>query len=172
MQLRTNRLYLRPVALSDAADLFLARSDPVVMRYWDWPEQKSVSEVEEIIRAHAQEIRDGRTLWWVVATSAKGYAIGECDLSEIDRHHRRAEVGFLFSKANWGQGYALEAMRVVVDHAFETLGLERLWARCHEGNVASMHLLEKLGFACEGRLRSHILREGNRRDCLLYGRLK
>ena len=172
MRLRTNRLHLRPVDLSDAEDLFLARGDPAAMRYWDWPEQKSVAEVEDIIRAHAPEIRGGRTKWWVVATSVGGPAIGECDLSEIDHHHRRAEVGFLFLRAHWGQGYALEAMRAVVAHAFETLRLERLWPRCHNGNHASMRLLEKLGFACEGRLRAQILRDGKRRDCLLYGRLK
>ena len=66
------------------------------MRYWDWPQMESIGDVEKIIRAHADELASGRTLWWAVAESPNGPAIGECDLSEIDRHHRQAEVGFLF----------------------------------------------------------------------------
>jgi RimJ/RimL family protein N-acetyltransferase len=110
-------------------------------------------------------------LWWAVALSAAGPAIGECDLSDIDRHNRRAEVGFLFAKAYWGQGYASEALGRVIAHAFHEVGLERLWARFHDGNDASRRLLERLGFAYEGRLRAHVVRDGERRDCLIYGLL-
>jgi ribosomal-protein-alanine N-acetyltransferase len=172
MLLSTSRLFLRPVSLSDAPALFAARGDPVVMRYWDWPQMESIGDVEKIIRAHADELANGRTLWWAVAESPNGPAIGECDLSEIDRHHRRAEVGFLFSRAYWGRGYAAEAMSAVVEHAFETLLLKRLWARCHAGNTSSARLLEQLGFEYEGNLRGHVVRDGKRRDCLIYGRLR
>lgn len=172
MLLKTRRLHLRPIAASDAPALFLARGDPTVMKFWDWPEQRSIGDVEEIIAAHAPEIESGRVMWWAVSSSRDGPAIGECDLSEIDIGHRRAEVGFLFARAHWGQGYAQEAVQAVLDHAFGAMDLERLSARCHEGNHASVRLLERLGFSFEGRLRSHIVRDGARRDCLLYGRLR
>lgn len=172
MILRTERLHLRPIAAGDAEALFASRGDPEVMRYWDWPEQESVAAVRAILEAHIPELGDGRTLWWVAALSPDGPAIGECDLSEIDHHHRRAEVGFLFVRRHWGQGYAQEAMEAVIAHAFGELGLERLWARFHDGNDASKRLLEKLGFAYEGTLKSHIVRDGARRDCHLYGRLR
>jgi ribosomal-protein-alanine N-acetyltransferase len=172
MNLTTARLCLRPIELSDAAALFSARGDPVVMKYWDWPAQRTVSEIEAIVREHVRSIANGETLWWVVAKSADGPAIGECDLSEIDSHHRRAEVGFLFAQAHWGRGYAFEAMQAVLAHAFGGLALERLLARCHVGNTASVRLLERLGFAYEGRLCGHVARDGARRDCLLFGRLR
>jgi len=172
MLLATSRLFLRPVSPSDAPALFEARGDPVVMRYWDWPQMESVRDVEKVIHAHADELESGRTLWWVVAESPSGPAIGECDLSEIDGHQRRAEVGFLFSRAHWGRGYAAESMNAVVAHAFAALGLERLWARCHAGNTSSVRLLERLGFQYEGNLRGHVVRDGERRDCLIYGRLR
>jgi ribosomal-protein-alanine N-acetyltransferase len=142
------------------------------MRYWDWPAQDSVEQVREILAAHVPAPDDESMLWWVVALSGDGAAIGECDLSEIDRHNRCAEVGFLFARAYWGQGYAREAMERVIVHGFGELGLERLWARFHDGNDASRRLLERLGFAYEGRLRAHIVRDGARRDCLIYGRLR
>lgn len=170
MDLQTQRLFLRPIRLNDAPAIFEGRGDAEVMRYWDWPAQKSVDEVRRIIQNHFREIDSGATQWWVVAPSPRGAAIGECDLSEIDLHHKRAEVGFLFKRAAWGQGYAREAMERVIRHGFEELGLERLSARFHAGNEASKRLLEKLGFTYEGTLRGHVVRDGVRRDCIVYGR--
>jgi ribosomal-protein-alanine N-acetyltransferase len=169
MNLETPRLHLRPVRPNDAPDLLAARGDAQVMRYWDWPPQTSADEIRAIIEQHAREVDNGVTHWWAVALTPRGPAIGECDLSQIDAHHRRAEVGFLFRRSAWGQGYAGEAMARVMRHAFEDLGLERLWARFHAGNVASQQLLEKLGFSYEGTLKSHVRRDGERRDCVLYG---
>ena len=170
MKLQTPRLFLRPIAVSDAPALFASRSDPDVMRYWDWPTQKSVADVEDIFRLYAPAPRDESMLWWAVALSPDGPAIGECDLSEIDHHHRRGELGFMFAKAHWGKGYASEAAQAVIAYAVGALKLERLTARVHAGNLASMRLLERLGFRPEGTLRGYILRDGERRDCVIYGR--
>jgi [ribosomal protein S5]-alanine N-acetyltransferase len=172
MILRTPRLTLRPVAVSDAEALFAGRGDAEVMRYWDWPAQASAAAVREVLETHIPEPGDPTMLWWAVALAPDGPAIGECDLSEIDRHNRRAEVGFLFARAHWGRGYAFEAMERVVAYAFDELGLERLWARFHAGNEASQRLLERLGFSHEGLLRGHVVRDGERRDCAVYGRLR
>ncbi|HXC55969.1 MAG TPA: GNAT family N-acetyltransferase [Rhizomicrobium sp.] len=172
MNLETKRLFLRPIQLHDAADLFAARGDAEVMRYWDWPAQSCVDEVRSIVAGHVAEIESGTVMWWVVALSPRGPAIGECDLSAIDLHHKRAEIGFLFRRDAWGKGYAREAMERVLRYGFEELGLERLQARCHAGNAPSQRLLERLGFSLEGTLRGHVVRDGARRDCILYGRSK
>ncbi len=50
MILKTKRLFLRPIAVSDAPALFEARGDAEVMRFWDWPEQRDVAAVERIPR--------------------------------------------------------------------------------------------------------------------------
>ncbi|HUB84436.1 MAG TPA: GNAT family N-acetyltransferase, partial [Rhizomicrobium sp.] len=82
--LTTDRLTLRPLSVTDAPALLAARSDAEVMRYWDWPAQTSVEQVENIIADHFDDVADGNVLWWVVALTPDGAAIGECDLSEID----------------------------------------------------------------------------------------
>jgi len=94
--LRTARLTLRPLKLEDAPALFAYRRNADAMRYWDWPPQETIEDVQRIIRAHAKPIGNGTVYWWVVALADKDPAIGECDLSEIDLHHKHAEVGFLF----------------------------------------------------------------------------
>ena len=96
--------------------------------------------------------------------------VGACDLSDIDRWHRRAEVGFMLGRDAWGHGYAQEAMQAIVAFAAAN-GLRRLTARTHLGNRRSETLLEKLGFTEEGLLRGHVLRDGERRDCRMFGLL-
>lgn len=107
---------------------------------------------------------------WTIHTLDGDTFLGACDLSDIDRWHKRAEIGFMLGRGAWGQGYALEAMRSVVGHA-ATMGLRRLSARTHLGNLRSDALLEKLGFEEEGLLRGHVLRDGEHRDCRLFGLL-
>jgi len=170
--LQTRRLTLRPLRLEDAPALLEARGDPEVMRFWDWPPQRSAAEVAKIIAEHDTAIAEGTVPWWAVAPSPDGSAIGECDISEIDSHNRRAELGFLFRRASWGKGYAREAVEAVVDHALGGLEIERLSARIHSGNERARRLLEKVGFSYEGMLHGHVLREGLRVDCLIFGLLR
>jgi ribosomal-protein-alanine N-acetyltransferase len=165
--LHTSRLTLRPLEARDAPVMFAVMRDAETMRFWDWPAFVDLETVEEIVAAQIADMEAGNALYWTVCHA--GPAIGCCDLSEIDRHHARAEVGFLFGRDSWGQGFALEAMTAIRDYAFGPLGLERLWARFHAGNAKSQALLERLGFTYEGTLRRHVLRDGTRRDCILYG---
>ena len=67
-------------------------------------------------------------------------------------------------------GYAQEAMQSVIAFAGAN-GLRKLAARTHLGNRRSEVLLQKLGFTEEGLLRGHILKDGERRDCRVFGLL-
>jgi RimJ/RimL family protein N-acetyltransferase len=170
--LMTPRLTLRPLAARDVDAVFAMMSDSETMRFWDWPAFKDRETVADIVDAQLADTKSGNALYWAVALTPEGEAIGSCDLSDIDRHHSRAEVGFLFNRSHWGNGYAREAMDAVIALAFEDLNLRRLWARFHTGNAASQRLLERLAFTREGTLRGHIVREGVRRDCEIYGRMR
>jgi ribosomal-protein-alanine N-acetyltransferase len=170
--LMTPRLTLRPLGPRDADAVFAMMSDTETMRFWDWPGFRERQTVAEIVDAQLEDMASGRAFYWAVALTPEGKAIGSCDLSEIDRHHGRAEIGFLFDRSYWGNGYAREAMEAITAFAFEDLNLQRLWARFHTGNMASQRLLERLGFAREGTLRQHIIRDGVRRDCEIYGRMR
>jgi ribosomal-protein-alanine N-acetyltransferase len=170
--LMTPRLTLRPLETRDVDAVFAMMSDDETMRFWDWPAFRDRDVVADIVAAQRADMAADIAMYWAVALTAGGAAIGSCDLSDIDRHHKRAEIGFLFSRAWWGNGYAREAMEAINAFAFEDLHMERLWARFHAGNAASQRLLERLGFSREGTLRAHILRDGVRRDCEIYGRMR
>jgi ribosomal-protein-alanine N-acetyltransferase len=168
--LETERLKLRPIATDDWRVLYPIMSNPVVMAHWDSSEIEDPDLVAQMIAAQVQDMEAGRACYWAIERAADLAFLGSCDLSEIDWRHRRGEIGFVLHAAAWGQGYGLEAMRAVVDHA-ASLGLKRLWARAHAGNERSERLLERLGFQMEGYLRGHIQRAGERRDCKMFGLL-
>lgn len=169
--LDTDRLHLRPVAARDADPLFAIMSDAEAMRFWDWPAFREPETMREVLAGQILAMEAGEACYWAVCLKGTGLAIGSCDLSDIDRHHGRAEIGFAFHRSYWGNGYALEATTAIMDHAFGPMALVRLGARLHAGNHACRRLLERLGFTFEGRLPSYVIRDGERRDCLLYGKL-
>ncbi len=61
-----------------------------------------------------------------------------------------AELGYWFKRGAWGKGYATEASRLVLDWAFRMLQLHRISGECHDENMASARVLEKLGMGFEG----------------------
>jgi ribosomal-protein-alanine N-acetyltransferase len=168
--LETERLRLTPVVAEDAQKIFPLMADAEVMAFWDVGEIDDPDVIANIVAGQVDEMAAGRGVYWTLHTLDGGQFIGTCDISEIDRRHKRAEVGFMLGREAWGQGYALEAMQAVLAYA-ATQGLRRLLARTHLGNRRSETLLTKLGFVEEGMLRGHVLRDGDRRDCRLFGLL-
>jgi ribosomal-protein-alanine N-acetyltransferase len=168
--LETPRLRLMPLAAEDTEHIFTLMRDAEVMAFWDMPESDDPDLIAAIVAGQVEDMGSGRAVYWAMRSLADDQFIGVCDLSEIDRRHHRAEVGFMLGRDAWGQGYAMEAMQAVLSYA-ATHGLRRLVARTHLGNRRSDSLLEKLGFREEGLLRGHVLRDGERRDCRLFGLL-
>lgn len=168
--IETERLRLEPLTAADAEALYPIMGHPEVMAYWDIPEVDDPDLVAAIVGGQVEAMADGRAIYWAMRALSDGAFVGSCDLSEIDRWHRRAEVGFILDRDAWGCGYALEAMRSVIAFAAAN-GLRKLTARTHLGNRRSEALLERLGFSKEGLLRGHILKDGERRDCHVFGLL-
>lgn len=170
MILQTQRLTLRPLADADAAAMHAIMSDVEVMAHWDIDAIEDPDLTGLIVGAQVREAARDEGFYWAVTRLDDGAFLGCADLSDLDRWHQRAEIGFIFGRHAWGQGYGLEAMRSVVVQA-AAMDLRRLTARTHVGNLKSEALLTKLGFEIEGYLRGHIQRGGERRDCRIWGLL-
>jgi ribosomal-protein-alanine N-acetyltransferase len=168
--LETERLRLDPLRLDDAEVIFPVLGDPEVLSYWDAPEPDDPDVVAHVVGGQVEAMEAARAMHWAMRTLADRTFVGCFDLTEIDRRHRRAEVGFMLSRDAWGHGFGLEAMQTVIAYAASN-GLRKLAARTHLGNRRSEAVLEKLGFEEEGLLRGHIVEDGERRDCRLWGLL-
>jgi RimJ/RimL family protein N-acetyltransferase len=171
MILKTERLSLRPLEAADAGAIHLMMSDVEVMAFWDSAEIDDPAVTTDIVARQLGEMERGIGRYWIMEPADGDGVLGLCDLSEIDKRHSRADVGFMVARRYWGGGYTFEAMHAVIGHAAQVLRLRRLQARTHLGNVRSMRLLDRLGFRREGVLRGYVERDGERRDCVLYGLL-
>jgi ribosomal-protein-alanine N-acetyltransferase len=170
MILETERLRLRPLEDSDTETLFPILDDPEFLAHWDVPEIDDPDLVRAIVEGQVADMLAGKSFHWTVWTLDGAQFFGACDLSEIERRHKRAELGFLFSGGTSSPSYATEAIQAVISYA-AAMGVRRLSARTLLGNLRSDALLEKLGFEEEGLLRGHVLRDGEHRDCRLFGLL-
>jgi len=96
--------------------------------------------------------------------------IGVVLQSDVERVS--AELGYWLGEQAWGRGIASEAVAAFVPWAFERYSLTRIYAHVFEFNVASMRVLEKAGFLCEGRLRKAVIKNGQVLDELMYARIR
>lgn len=87
---------------------------------------------------------------------------------QTDVFHRCAEIGYWLGEAFWGRGIATEAVRAVTQWAFSRFGICRVEAVVFAWNPASMRVLEKAGYVCEGRQRKRVTKDGETTDLLLY----
>ena len=81
----------------------------------------------------------------------------------------RAELGFALARPYWGKRYAREALTILLEHAFGTLGLRRIEADVDPRNQGSLHTLDALGFRREGYLRQRGRVAGELQDSVLMG---
>ena len=145
MILQTQRLSLRPMAMSDAPALFAILGDGETMRFWHRPPLPRLATVEAQMADELAAMAAGSCLYWTVLKADD--AIGAVDLSQIE--NRTAWTGFAFRRDQWGQGLAREAMEAVIACAFGPLALGHLRAQVRGVNVPALHLLQALGFQAE-----------------------
>lgn len=169
----SERLRIRRFEPRDAAALAAYRSDPEVNRY-----QAFSSCTLEQARRFIDSMRDlspGRPGAWfqlAVALSDSDALIGDFGLRCRRSDPRQAELGFTFARAHQGRGYASEAVRRVLDYAFPTLDLHRVFALTDTRNDRAQRLLERAGFRQEGRLVEAVWFKGAWASELLYAILR
>ena len=177
MKLKTRRLILRPLKDSDAEDIVRGVGNLEVSKWL-------------LVVPHPYSLEDAKT--WIISNKKKwkdknrdSYSygielkkehriIGAMSLMHLSKTQGTAEVGYWIEQDYHGKGYGGEALKAVVDFAFNDLKLRRLEASIFDGNNSSGKLLEKLGFKQEGfRKESKISKSnGQLHDERLYGLLR
>lgn len=167
--LRTERLVLRPFGAEDAPRVQVLVDDPDIARNTlTIPHPYPAGMAATWISGHAGAWEEGRAGVWAVCLADGGALVGAAGL-HLERAHRRAEIGYWVAREHWGRGIATEAVRALVDHAFDELELERLFAHHFPWNPASGRVMEKAGMRREGVLRGHVWKDGRPEDNVLYG---
>lgn len=161
---------LIPMLPGHAARLARSGRDPSIWRFLPYgPCTTAASMRKLILRLRARE-QDGTDLCFTVERRADGALVGMTRFLEIDRAHRRAEIG--------GTWYAVDAQRtacnteskrLLLAHGFEEAGLRRIQFKTDLRNERSQRAIERLGAVREGILRDHmIMPDGYHRSSVVY----
>ncbi|MFT4011446.1 MAG: GNAT family protein [Nocardioidaceae bacterium] len=170
--LHTDRLRLRPFTNADKDALFALQSNVYVLRYWDSPPWSDPARADHFIAACQELADEGSGARLAVDRIFDGEFVGWCSLTSWNPGYRSASMGYCYDEIAWGQGYATEAARAVLEWAFGTLDLNRVQAETDTRNAASARVLEKLGFVREGTLREDCIVNGEVSDSWVYGLLR
>ncbi|MFN3650793.1 MAG: GNAT family N-acetyltransferase [Armatimonadota bacterium] len=173
LPLQTPRLLLRDFSPEDREAVHVYGSDPEVCQWLDWGPNTESDTVEFLARVIESQTAHPRSTYALAITRrGEDRPFGSAALMRPDTGSRQAEIGYCLARDAWGQGYAVEAAEALLDLAFGTLKLHRVWATCDPENHGSARVLEKLGMRREGYLLEHRLRRGEWRDSLLFALLK
>lgn len=168
-QLETPRLLLRPFRTDDAADIVRLAGDrdiAATTRMVPHPYELPMAQAWLASQPAAQQ--RGEQLNFAITLAATGELVGAIGLvlNAVDHH---GELGYWVGKPYWDNGYATEAAKALVDHAFGVLHLHRIFAHHFSRNAASGRVMQKLGMKCEGYMREHRLKFGSYEDLVIYG---
>ena len=150
--LETERLLLRQLAVSDAPDYFLFMSDEENIRYYDPAPMTQLEHAEKSIERHRRRFAGQEALRWGITLKGENRVIGNGGYAWEAENHL-AVLSYILSKHYWNQGIMTEALTAMIQFGFDHLHVHRMEAQVASPNLASIRLLEKLGFQEEGRLR-------------------
>jgi ribosomal-protein-alanine N-acetyltransferase len=171
--LHTERLVLREFTAEDWPAIFAYQNDPRYLRFY---ERDSVTERQSQALTYYFILWQGEQprskVQLAITLAATGQVIGNVGVRRETADEPVADMGFELSPEHWGQGYASEAARAMVDWGFGEWGLERIHANCVSENAASARVLERAGLREEARLRDHQFFKDRFWDLTLYGILR
>ena len=164
MYIETDRLIVRDFMLKDADDLYEIMGDDETMENLE--PAYSFEKTSNFLAVFCIEKKGAAA----VVHKKSGKMIGYVLLNEIN--DKIYEMGWIFNKKYWGQGYAYEACKAVIDYVFDELNAHKIFAETIDV-VKSAGLMKKLGMKMEGIQRSQIKNVyGNWADIYLFGLLK
>ena len=169
MKLVGQRIYLRPYKISDASELanlhtrnreFFQRVSPLLPEAF-YTEEHQKMRIERV----SKMTDEGQAYAFGIFLKATNKLIGDISLTHIARGDvQSCCTGFTLDKEYNSKGYTTEALQLVVDFAFRELKLHRIEAGAMPDNIASIRVLEKVGFQKEGIAKENLKINGKWTD--------
>jgi ribosomal-protein-alanine N-acetyltransferase len=161
------RVTLRELRVSDAPSLFAMLTTEEVSRFIS-PPPTTVDGFERFIAWTHRMRSQGTYACFAVTAAGSDVAIGIFQLRELEPGFGTAEWGFAIGSPFWGTGVFAEGAQLMVQFAFETVGVHRLEARAAVKNGRGNGALRKIGAVQEGVLRRSFLKNGEYLDQVLW----
>lgn len=160
-----SRVMLREYQSEDFASIRSWVNDAQVTRYLStrfWAPQTTV-DTQEFLSRMMQSSHNAFN--YVIADAQDGRYIGQLDMFRVDWRLRQGEIGMVIAGAeDRGRGYGTEALELLAEFAFNSLGLERIELEVHMENAAALRCYQKAGFTLEGVKRHAYYNDGRFAD--------
>jgi diamine N-acetyltransferase len=145
------KIFLRALEISDVQTLYAFENDTSIWNVSDTIMPYSAFALEQyVLEAINTDIYTTKQLRLVICACSNGKSIGLIDLFDFNPKHLRANVGMLIHADYRQNGYASEALKLLIDYAFTTLNLHQLACCLTPDNIASIKLFRKYGFILTG----------------------
>jgi ribosomal-protein-alanine N-acetyltransferase len=165
----TRRLRLVPVTVENAGSLWNVLQQPDLRAFQDLPNVGAAAFAEMVAKRprHLNPAATGRFEWLIYVASAQR-PVGWVSLRIAERDPATGEVGYSLVRDFRNKGIATEAVRALVEEAFDRARLARVHAYCVPENKASRRVLERVGFRFEGTLPHGATVSGQPVDVLMH----
>ncbi|MCR8842652.1 GNAT family N-acetyltransferase [Paenibacillus sp. SC116] len=149
--LSTERLVLRKMTLADVGALMEISSDPEAMKYY--PSTKNEQQASEWVEWTLRKYDTYGTGLWIVEDKETGEFLGQCGIVPQEVNGViEMEIGYLFARRVWRNGYATEAALACKKYGFEQLGLKKLISFVDVNNTPSAKVAERVGMTVEKKI--------------------
>jgi RimJ/RimL family protein N-acetyltransferase len=174
VQLCGRLVSIEPLRPEHAAGLLAAADADEVFAWLPYARLVEIGDAEAWIEDALADRAANRRLPFALLALDDGSVIGSTSYWDFDSHNRHVEIGSTWlSRASWGTGRNAEAKLLLMTHAFEDLGLERVALRTDIRNQRSQRAIERLGASKEGVHRHEMRRpDGSWRDSVHYSILR
>lgn len=171
IEIQSTRLLLREIQTLDAPTIFTYRADTLTNQYQGWIPKK-LEEVEDFIENKIAKEFNQLDTWFQLAIVVKesDELIGDVGLNFLE--NEMVEVGCTINKCRQGKGYATEALRSTIDFLFSQVDKQKIKASVDPRNIASIALIEKLGFKKEAHYKKSFFLRGEWVDDVIYGLIR
>lgn len=166
--LRTDRLTLREIRLSDAYPIFKMRASGRVNQFIARQNMPELADAEKLVERTIQAFENKMAIGWAGILRDSNEIIGTCGFNQIDFQNKRAEIGGEMAVEFWGKNIAQEAVEAIIQFGFEKLDLHTIEAKVSPENRSAIFILEKLGFRKEAHFVDRIFFDGNYFDMAIY----
>ena len=173
IQLKSDRLFLRPIQMEDADPIFLYRSNAEMNQYQGWI-PKTVEDVHHFITNKVSPEINQPGTWFQLAVvkSENNELIGDIGIHFLTEDDLQVEIGCTISREHQGKGCATEALIGTFNYLFGELRKHRIIASIDPRNLPSIKLFERLGFRKEAHFRKSLFANGEWADDLIYAILE
>lgn len=146
--MQSERLIFRKVTLEDTDDIYEFGSDEEVAKYVTWSTHKNIIETEKII----EELFIPKKYVFAIVEKISNKCIGIFEFMPEIKNNSLC-FGYVLNKKYWNKGYMTETLKFMLEYAFNTLKVNRVYAMHIKENISSGKVMEKCGLKFEGEFK-------------------